>query len=260
LSKVGYIKSWRKELESDIWVMSPIYHRVWTYLLKSASWESNEFPTTRKFKIALNPGQMLTSMSIIAEGISWFEYGVNKKPNRKTIKSVLDWLEHNRMIAIESNRHGTFITVCNWCKYQPKEKEKVTITGQPTGQPTGHTKEVKEVKEVTTNNITPTERQKINALMPSYFSKKEWGELYSHRGKKKAAQTERSYLNLLKEFDKAHSDGKTADDILNAMSSGKGWTGFKYEWMKNPKEIVPFSSEPKTQKGKMARELLRRMQ
>jgi len=150
--RIGYTKAYRKELDSDIWKMPPLYQRVFFYLRQSASWETDLFPTQKGFKIALNPGQLITSLSVIAEGVSWYEYGVKRVPNRKTIKDILGWLESNAMVTVVSNRHGTFIIIMNWDTYNHCGTEKVTPNKQhkvtPKKQSLDTLKEVKEVKEL----------------------------------------------------------------------------------------------------------------
>ena len=101
--KAGFTKAYRKELNSNIWKMSPLYHRVFYYLRQKAEWTPNIFPTSRKFGIALNPGQLITSMSIIAKDVSWKEYGVRKEPNKKTIK------KSNRMAFINLDRFNYLV-------------------------------------------------------------------------------------------------------------------------------------------------------
>jgi hypothetical protein len=161
MSKGGYIKSWRRELDSDIWRMPPTYFRVWHYLIQTVSWEANTFPTSKLFGIHLNPGQGLFSISQIVDGVSWIERSVSRKPNKKTILTILKWLEFHRMICRESNGNGTFITICNWGKYQAQENTKVTESipqGIPESIPHSvHTKEVEEDKEGEEEKInTPT--------------------------------------------------------------------------------------------------------
>ena len=129
--KVGYTKAYRKELNSDIWKMPPLYQRVFFYLRQEAVWQPETFPTRKGYGIALNPGQLITSFSTIAEGVSWYEYGVKKVPNKKIIKDILEWLEGNSMVTVFSNRHGTFIMLINWDTYNSVENEKVTQNNQP---------------------------------------------------------------------------------------------------------------------------------
>lgn len=74
----------------------------------------------------------------------------------------------------------------------------------------------------------------IRSLKPDWWTTEEWEELIVHRTKKKATQTPRAYNSLIREFEISKSKGYTANEILDAMSSGKGWSGFKAEWIKSP--------------------------
>lgn len=122
----GYIKDFRKELKSDIWLMPPLYHRVWQYLKYMANHKENKIPMKDGTFLEIKPGQHLTSIRTIAEDVGWYERGIFKKPNPKTISSILDWLEKQKMIRIErgkSNRQYTLITLINWDLYQVIEDE-----------------------------------------------------------------------------------------------------------------------------------------
>jgi len=122
----GYIKDFRKELNSDIWLMPPLYHRVWQYLKYMVNHKANKIPMKDGSFLNINPGQHLTSVRNIAEEVGWYERGVFKKPNPKTISSILDWLEKQEMIQIErgeGNRQYTLVTLINWESYQVKEDE-----------------------------------------------------------------------------------------------------------------------------------------
>lgn len=159
--KSGYIKHHRKELCSDIWQMPPLYNRVWQWLKLKAKWKPEMFPTPKRFGIHLNPGQLITSLELISDGVSWIEWGKEKKPNKKTVKTILDWLIHNDMISLFSNAKGTFIIITNWVAYNEQEREKVTENGSQFGRQTEHGTDhssddssdhgsdtIKEVKEV----------------------------------------------------------------------------------------------------------------
>lgn len=118
----GWIKDHRKEIGSDIWMMPPLYHRVWQYLKYKTNHADRIIPT-RDGRIVVKKGQTVTSYQAIAEAVGWYEYGIKKIPNKKTIKSILDWLESEEMILRESNAKGTVITLCNYCIYQGEDEE-----------------------------------------------------------------------------------------------------------------------------------------
>lgn len=122
----GYIKDYRKELQSDIWLMPPLYHRVWQYLKYKVNHKENKIPMRDGSFLTVKPGQHLTSIRSIADNIGWYERGVFKAPNPKTIASILDWLVKQNMIKIhrgEGNRQYTLITLSNWDSYQVYEDE-----------------------------------------------------------------------------------------------------------------------------------------
>lgn len=125
----GYTLNWRKGIDSEIWQMSPLYDRVWKWLILSANHKAVDV-TTPKGCIHLEPGQRITSIRQIAEGVSWREWGVQKIPSPKTILVILNWLSSQNMVKVESNSNGTVISITNWHIYQNVEGLKVTASKQ----------------------------------------------------------------------------------------------------------------------------------
>lgn len=125
----GWIKDYRKEMDSDIWVMPPLYLKVWQYLKYMANHQTSTIPMTDASKEIIERGQHLTSYRTIAKKVAYYENRVYKEPNAKTIKKILEWLEKNNMIKLEhgsGNRQYTKITIVNYELYQCKEEEQVT--------------------------------------------------------------------------------------------------------------------------------------
>jgi hypothetical protein len=122
----GYIKDYRQELESDIWLMPPLYHRVWQYLKYMVNHKDKEIPMRDGSSMTIEAGQHLTAVRDIAENIGYYERGRWKKPNPKTVSDILDWLQKKDMISIErgkGNRQYTLIKLLNWEVYQMKDNE-----------------------------------------------------------------------------------------------------------------------------------------
>jgi len=196
--RIGYTQAYRKELDSDIWKMPPLYQRVFFYLRQTASWELEYFPTRKDYKIALNPGQLITSLSSIADGVSWYEYGVKKTPNKKTIKDILNWLERNAKVTVVSNRYGTFIIITNWTTYNSNGKEKVTPNKQEKVSPEKPQLDtLKEDKETKEEKKREKERKRASEkIMISNFDR--FYKLYPKKiGKQKAKEAwkkQNSYL------------------------------------------------------------------
>lgn len=134
----GWIKLHRQIVNSDIYVMPPLYLRVFERLIIEANHADKEIPykypgksvTTKKL---IKRGERLTSLRQICRWVGWYEYGVFKEPASKTVKGIIDWLSENGMIEIyprESNREGTHYKVLNYEVYQDEGTEKVTVRKQ----------------------------------------------------------------------------------------------------------------------------------
>lgn len=132
---IGWTKAWRKELDSSLWDMPPIYHRTFTWLRQKVVFTD----VTLNNGIKVRPGQWYTTFNNVAKGISWVERGVEKIPNRKTISGILQWLEEQGMIECESNRNGTMITLVNWHVYQEPDTRQSNIDGATEGASNGTT-------------------------------------------------------------------------------------------------------------------------
>lgn len=80
--------------------------QVWQYLKYSACYEEKKIPMADGDNLRLFPGQLLTSLRNISSSIVWYERGIRKEPNPKTVQNVLDWLEKQDMITIDHGRSG----------------------------------------------------------------------------------------------------------------------------------------------------------
>jgi len=134
----GWIFDHRKEIESNIWLMPPMYHRVWQWLKYKVNHSPAKIPNRDGTFTTIKPGQHATSYRIIARGVGYYEGLKWKEPNAKTIKSILDWMVTQEMITVQGNTLGTIITVVNWEVYQ---KEAVQ----------GNTKETRKKHSLDTN-------------------------------------------------------------------------------------------------------------
>ena len=127
----GFIKLHRDIVNSDIYQMPPLYLRVFERLLLEANHEDTYIPYREKGtnitgKKLIKRGERLTSIRHISEWVGWYERGIFKVPNPKTITTILDWLTHNNMIQIynQGNRRETHYNIVNYCVYQDKTNDK----------------------------------------------------------------------------------------------------------------------------------------
>jgi hypothetical protein len=114
----GYIFDHRKELESDVWLLPPMYHRVWQWIKYKVNHSEARIPNKDGTYTVIKPGQHATSYRNIAKGVGYYEGLKWKEPNPKTVKVILDWLQSQGMISVEGNTLGTVVTIANWDLYQ----------------------------------------------------------------------------------------------------------------------------------------------
>ncbi|KJU86376.1 primosome component [Candidatus Magnetobacterium bavaricum] len=99
------------DLERLAWEMPPVYHRVFYWLRQNMTREEKLVPVNRGVGVWLTSCMLLTSYDTIARGVSYYERGIEHVPSKKTIGSVLSWLQRNGVINYVSNSSGTTITV-----------------------------------------------------------------------------------------------------------------------------------------------------
>ena len=118
----GWIKLHRRIVDSDIYMMPPLYLRVFERLILEANHQDNEIPYRERGskvvgKKLIKRGERLTSVRDICRWVAWYERGRLKEPNPKTVQNILDWLEENNMIEIygkKGNRKETHYKIVNY--------------------------------------------------------------------------------------------------------------------------------------------------
>lgn len=149
----GFIKLHRDIVNSDIYQMPPLYLRVFERLLLEANHEDAYIPYREKStnitgKKLIKRGERLTSIRHISEWVGWYERGIFKVPNPKTITTILDWLTQNNMIQIynQGNRQETHYNIVNYCVYQDNTSDESNTQVTEKKQSTDINKNDKNVK------------------------------------------------------------------------------------------------------------------
>lgn len=131
----GYVRQWRKEIDSEIWDMPPLYYKVWRYLIAAADYRTHSLQTT---------------CNIIADKISWRENRSLRVPNRKTIRKILLWLHDKNQVlytTVGTGQHKMVnLTIVNYDTYH----DSTTNLDSKDGQVVKKYKEVQHVRTVKT--------------------------------------------------------------------------------------------------------------
>jgi uncharacterized phage protein (TIGR02220 family) len=212
---VGWIADFRKELESDVWRMPPMYHRVWQYLKYKVNHEEQNIPNRDGTFTTIKPGQHATSYRIIARDVGYYEGLKRREPNAKTIKVILDWLEKNSMITVKGNTQGTIITLVSWDKYQSKVVK-------------GNTKETRKKHEVDTNNKEEqllNNEKEVKDIIP-FAEIIDYLNLKTEKNFKSSTQSHKNHIKARWKEGYRLVDFKKVIDIKSS------------EWLKDPKTSV----------------------
>ncbi len=236
----GWIKDYRQELKSDIWKMPPLYHRVWQYLKYIVNHSPETIPTRDGGKLLVKKGQRVTSYQKIAEDVKWYEWGVERIPNKKTIKAILDWLENEGMIERESNAKGTVITLCNYCIYQSKEdgesNEQRTTKKRTldTNKNDKNDKNDKNEKKVITDSTPPTPYNKIVDLYNKTCKSLTPVQMLPESRKKNIRARWKEHPNL-ETFEVLFHKAENSDFLKGEKGN---WAGATFDWLMRPTNFV----------------------
>ncbi|ULB09142.1 MarR family transcriptional regulator [Cereibacter azotoformans] len=97
---------------------------AWIWLIAEASWKPRERRVQRTV-FQLERGQLAASVRFLAEAWGW---------SKSRVFRFLERLEKRDMITTQSGTDATLITVCNYDKFQPAQKQRGTQAGHSEGQ------------------------------------------------------------------------------------------------------------------------------
>lgn len=109
----GYIKLWRCLELSDVWKLPPVTRDIWLWILMHVTREAKTI-----LGVDLQPGEMLTSYSHIAEGVSWVEGKTKKMPSVSTVRWAIGRLAAHQTLQHESRHGSLWVKVLQWELYQ----------------------------------------------------------------------------------------------------------------------------------------------
>ncbi|SFD57307.1 DnaD and phage-associated domain-containing protein [Enterococcus casseliflavus] len=145
----GYIKLYRKVMDSFVWT-NPNMYKLWSLCLMKASHERRKFLFNGK-EMWLNSGEFVTGRDAIT-----FEMNKGaKREHQVNSASVWRWLkkfESEQMLNIKSTTKYSVISINNWEEYQGSEQQ-VNINRTTSEQQVNTYKNEKNDKNEKNNNI-----------------------------------------------------------------------------------------------------------
>jgi len=214
LPNEGYIKVYRSTVNNPIYTQPPLYLRVFERLIMEANYKCARIPFNGGTKL-VKRGEKITSIRQIAEWVGWYERGIFKVSNPKTISEILNWLIENKMIELldRGNAQVTHYNIVNYCIYQSSDSTEVTVDGAVSIQWLDTNKKgnkVKKVKKVTTIPPIPPQKSSYGESKNITLLAVEFEKLNTEFG---ADKTKRA-IEFLSSYKIEKPNYKTASDYL----------------------------------------------
>ena len=141
----GYIKIWRKTLESEVFA-DPTLFKLWSYCLLKANHKSNFVSVDGIARpIKIEPGEFITGRYQLHK-----EFYPKKRKNNKsplTLWRKLEILKNMRNLNIKTMSKCSIISIINWKDYQQNEQQ-MNITRTSREHHVNTNKNVKNVKKI----------------------------------------------------------------------------------------------------------------
>jgi len=144
----GYIKLWRKSLDSQVWG-NPDHWRFWTWCLMKAT-HQHRIQVVGNQQIELSPGQFIFGRFKAME-----ETGLSVQK----IRTSIEQLSKRRNLTIKSTNKYSIISIVNWKQYQEEITIKTTNKQPTNNQQITTNKNVKNVKNNKKEKKEPFEKR-----------------------------------------------------------------------------------------------------
>ena len=177
----GYVKLWRKSLDSPVWNNQNLW-RFWMWCLMKASYKERTVKIGYQ-DVLLSPGQF-----IFGRHKASLETGLSEQ----TIRTSIDSLRKRQNLTIKSTKQYSIVTIVNWDKYQGEVTNEVTNSQPTTNQRLTTNKKDKKDKKVKEDNILISN---FDMFWKEYPKKRNKGD--AEKSFKKVAPEEQLFTAML---------------------------------------------------------------
>jgi len=209
----GYIKTWRKVIESG-WLKNHKLWAFWSWCLLKAS--HKECKTMIGFQeITLCPGQFIFGRKVASKELNLTE---------QNVRTCLEKLKTMENLTIKTTNKYSIITIINWDIYQGNgfEDNQQIIQQLTNNSPTTN-------QQLTTNKNDKNDKNKkkkvAHFILPEWIPKEMWSAFLEVRKKKRAANTDYAFKLLMNTLNQLHKDGNDRIKVIE-QSIERGWAGF----------------------------------
>jgi|GEM_PF-3129951 hypothetical protein len=212
----GWVKLWRKTLESPIW-KNPDLMRVWTWCLLKANYtESGDMVRYRE--VSLRPGQFLTGRHRAAR-----ETGLSEQ----TLRTCLSALESNHQIIRKSTNKYSIITIVNWDTYQGCEapiNQQLTSKVTSNQPASNHSLKERQEGEELCNPPPPPTPARVREAEPPPDPDHAAAAEPSDSGKAEATERARKFLDAFPEVKRRGiREPVVVENLASRNGEGEAW-------------------------------------
>jgi hypothetical protein len=226
-NKLTYFMLSRSIFDSAIWRHDPIVLKIFIYLLGQArhNRKPHKYPT-----FEIKRGELVTSLSQIAEDNEYILNGALKKISRQKAMRALDKLENEGYIKRISDTYGTHVSICNYDFYQNSDNYKTDSDGtqveqgwNDTGTEVETNNNDKNVNNDNKEEEEPPKNYNCKKIdLPEDIERELWCEWMDIRKKNKGAMTERAINGIFNKIDELRKKGFQPNDLINTALIN-GW-------------------------------------
>ena len=115
----GYVKLWRKSLDSAIWGLPPATWRLWCYILMRAA-SSEHKVMVPGGEVLVHPGELVTTYRELAEGCAYTERLGRRLSTVKQVRAGVESLLRIGVLEVrqEEGQRYLHLIILHWAAYQ----------------------------------------------------------------------------------------------------------------------------------------------
>ena len=158
----GWIKLYRKIINSKIWEKPHLWRNLWVWIILMASHQDGITPR----------GTFITTWQEMQRQMSYKQGYITKKPSIKSLQRIAARLDEWSMIVLTRVPNGIMIKVLNYGKYQGSENHEC-LNESPTSVPPNGTSKIKKKndnKDIYISGRGKESQSEIERIYSSYKS------------------------------------------------------------------------------------------
>jgi hypothetical protein len=142
----GWVKTHRSIVEWK-WFTEPLTAHLFQFLICTAAWEDCEWKD-----VSIKRGQCVTGLNKLSA-----QTGISPR----SLRTALQRLKSTHEVTVETTRHYSIITICNYDKYQSEAEQSDTQNDIPSDKQTTHNRHTTDKQTTTSKEYKNTRKKEL---------------------------------------------------------------------------------------------------